>query len=47
MNVIQETEQTGQEWEKLFAKDTSDTGLSSKICKKLLKLNNKRTKKPD
>ena len=29
--------------EKIFAKDTSDKGLLFKICKELLKLDNKRT----
>lgn len=28
-------------WEKIFAKDTTDEGLGSKICKESLKLNNK------
>ena len=27
------------EWEKIFASDSTDKGLMSKICKELLKLN--------
>ena len=31
------------DWEKIFAKDASDTGLLSKIHKEFLKLNSKET----
>ena len=31
------------DWEKIFAKDTCDKESLSKICKELLKLNNKKT----
>ena len=28
------------DWEKIFANDTTDKGLISKICKQLIQLNN-------
>lgn len=34
-------------WEKIFAKDTSDKGLLAKILKELLNLSNKKSKNPN
>ena len=34
------------DWKKLFAKDTSDRGLFTKIHKELLKLDNKKMNNP-
>lgn len=37
------TKRQATDWEKIFAKDTSDNELLSKIYKKLLKFNSKKT----
>ena len=34
------------EWEKIFANDTSDKGLVSKICEEVIKLNTQKTNSP-
>ena len=34
------------DWEKVFAKDISDKGLLSKLCKELLKVNNEKINNP-
>ena len=37
--IINKTKRQPTEWEKIFANDILDTGLVSKICKELTKLN--------
>ena len=41
--TVQETKRQPMEWEKIFANDTTDERLVSKIYKELLKLNTQET----
>ena len=34
------------EWEKIVAKDTTDKGLTSEICKQCIQFNSKKTNNP-
>ena len=44
LDTVNRNKTQAKRWEKIFAKDTSDKGLLSKLCKEL-KLNDKKTNK--
>ena len=45
--TINKIKRQPSEWEKIFAKEATDKGLISKVYKKLMQLNIKKTKQPN
>ena len=44
---INKTKRQPSEWEKIFANDVTDEGLTSKIYKQFIQINNKKNKQPN
>ena len=44
--TINKMKRQSSEWEKIFANEETDGGLTSKIYKQLMQLNNKKTNNP-
>ena len=45
--TINKTKRQPTDWEKIFANDVTDEGLTSKIYKQFIQINNKKNKQPN